>query len=139
MVSTRLCIVATLASVLFSGLANAEPQSFSVSSVKVEKQGQWRDDPNGQQTAKQCAQFKMSDREALRWFQRSKEVSQRIWLEELDWTQCSVSGELITGDKRRYRWRLDQSGRGEIEISPTVSVYLSGKEIPFKQSRLPLK
>lgn len=130
----RLAILFATLLMLSGAVARAEPQSFSISSAKVEKQGQWRRDPNGQQTAEQCAQFRVTDQQALRWFRYSKEISQRKWLEELDWTQCFVSGRIVTGDKREYRWELDQSGRAQIFISPTVSIFMAGTEIPFKRN-----
>jgi hypothetical protein len=109
----------------------AAPQSFDIRSVKVEKDAQWRSDPNGHQTPEQCARFHLTGHAALRWFRRAHEVTQHDWLERLDWTQCSASGTLSTADGHVYPWELDESGRAEIRLSPTVSVYLSGPELPF--------
>jgi hypothetical protein len=109
----------------------AAPRSFDIRSVKVEKDGQWRSDPNGHQTQEQCARFHLSADSAMRWFRRAREVTQHDWLERLDWTQCSASGTLPTADGHVYPWELDESGRAEIRLSSTVSVYLSGPELPF--------
>ena len=111
----------------------AAPQSFSIRSVQVVKDGQWDADPYGQQTPEECARFRLPQAVALRWFRASREVGQHAWLEELDWTQCSASGTLVTGDGRSYAWDLDQSGRGRIVVSPTLEVYLSGPELPFSR------
>ena len=122
---------AGIAALLFATSAVAAPQSFAIRSVSVTTDGAWHSDPNGQQTRAQCAKFRLPSKVALRWFKGSTEVTDRVWREELDWTQCSASGTLITGDGKRYPWRLDQSGRGQIIVTPAVSVYLKGPEIPF--------
>ncbi len=113
------------------GTASAAPTSFSVQSVLVTADGQWHADPNGRQTPAQCARFHLSRPAALRWFEQSHEVTERDWLEQLDWTQCAARGTLVTGDGRHYGWELDQAGRGRVILSPTVSVYLGGRELPF--------
>lgn len=107
------------------------PQSFAVKAVFVEHDGQWHADPNGHQTVDQCRRFRISHNAARRWFTKAKEVTQQEWLERLDWTQCSATGTLRTDAGRTYRWELDQSGRGRVVISPVVSVYLAGHELPF--------
>lgn len=130
---TRLIVAAVLAAVLASpGLTM--PQSFKVKSVSIEQDGQWHADPNGRQTADQCRRFRVSRIAAQRWFTKAKEVTQRDWLERLDWTQCSATGTLLTDGGHAYRWELDQSGRARIIVSPAVSVYLSGREMPFGAS-----
>ncbi|MDZ5647654.1 hypothetical protein [Nitrospirillum sp. BR 11828] len=58
-------------------------------------------------------------------------MTERAWWEELDWTQCFATGALTTADGKTYVWDLDRSGRGQVKISDTVSVYLSGPELPF--------
>ncbi len=110
--------------------AAASPTSFTVKSVVVGQDGQWHDDPNGRQTPEDCARFRVSKTVALQWFRRSREVTDRAWREELDWTQCSAVGTLVTGDGRQYRWELDQAGRGRVILTPGASVYLSGPELP---------
>jgi hypothetical protein len=107
------------------------PQSFRIASVAVEHDGQWRADPNGHQTPTQCKRFHLSTTLAERWFGKAKEISQQEWLEQTDWTQCSATGTLHTTDGRTYRWELDQSGRGRVIVSSAVSVYLTGRELPF--------
>lgn len=130
---SRLIVAVGLATVLASpGLSM--PQSFNVKSVSVQHDGQWHADPNGHQAASQCRRFRVSHGTALRWFAGAKEVTQQDWLERLDWTQCSASGTLLTDGGREYQWELDQSGRARVVVSPAVSVYLSGREIPFKAS-----
>jgi hypothetical protein len=117
------------AGALLAVSVQAMPQSFSVKSVKVEHDGQWHAEPNGHQTPQQCTKFKLAGVAALKWFIRSKEVTQHEWLEELDWTQCSAEGTLLTNDGRTYHWELDQSGRGRVVVTPAVSVYLSGRNL----------
>ena len=117
--------------VMASGSAWAAPQSFAVKEVRVTVTGQWRADPNGHETAAQCAAFHPTPTALLRWFAASREVSRQQWLEELDWTQCSASGILLTDRGRTYRWELDQAGRARVAIDANVSVYLGGRELPF--------
>ncbi len=120
---------------LFAMPVHAQPTSFKVKWVKVVSTGNWHQDPNGSQTADQCKLFQLSDKKALQWFRKSREVSMRVWLEELDWTQCSSTGTLTTADNRNYNWEIDQSGRGRIILSDTVSVYMSGLELPFRKNK----
>ena len=115
---------------LLATVGSASPQAFGISSVHVESAGVWVADPNGQQTRQDCMRFKLGDKAARRWFHAAHEVSQPAWLENAEWTQCSATGTLVTRDGRVYSWSLDQSGRGKIIITPTVSVYLSGPELP---------
>ena len=127
---TKLLVAIGLATALPSP-GFSMPQSFTVKSVAVEHNGQWHADPNGHQTPEQCRRFRVSRIAAQRWFAKAKEVTQQVWLEQLDWTQCSATGTLLTDGGRTYRWELDQSGRARVIVSPAVSVYLSGREIPF--------
>ena len=130
MVKRMMCLLG-LALCLETPPARCAPQSFNIRSVHVMQAGAWRADPNGTQTREQCSRFHLADDAATRWFKASVEVDQHRWLEQLDWTQCSASGTLLTGDGKTYRWNLDQSGRGQVTLSPTVSVFLSGPELPF--------
>ena len=109
----------------------AEPQSFRITAVSVQHEGRFQADPNGHQTPAQCARFHISGPAALTWFRGAREVSQHDWLETLDWTQCNADGTLVTADGHTYTWTLDQSGRGRVEITPTVSVFLAGPELPM--------
>lgn len=84
-------------------------------------------------SAAQCARFHLTNQAALRWFRRAREVTEHAWREELDWTPCSAAGTLVTGDGRSLPWQLDQAGRAEIMLTPTVSVYLGGPELPFRR------
>jgi len=127
----RLGVSGALVLIFAATAASAAPKSFGVRSVRVTADGLWKADPNGQQTQQDCARFKIGDKSALRWFRASREVTKRDWLENAEWTQCSASGTLVTGDGRVYSWDLDQSGRGRVAITPTVEVYLSGSELPF--------
>jgi hypothetical protein len=119
-----------------SALAESTHGTFtaSIRSVSVITTGEFRsDDRYGQQTAADCAKFKLPNKAALKWFRRSKEVEKETWNEALDWTQCSASGTLKIANGNSYHWHLDQSGRGQIIVTPSVSVYLSGKELPFSK------
>ena len=124
-------VAAVALSVALASPVWAMPQSFAIKSVTVEHEGQWRADPNGHQTPVQCKRFRLSPMAARRWLARAREVTQQQWLEQLDWTQCSANGTLLTDGGRIYRWELDQSGRGRVVVSPAVSVYLAGRELPF--------
>ena len=127
-------VVAVVVAASFGGVAAlAHPAAFRVQSVVVAKDGQWREDKHNYQTRENCAQFRLSNKAATRWFAKAKEVTSRVWYEELEWTQCSAEGTLTTHTGQTYSWRLDQSGRGSIEITPDVRVYLSGKELPFSK------
>ena len=114
------------------GLA-AQPTSIRIRSVTVTRDAIWHVDPNGWQTPKSCAGFRLSGRAALRWFTRAREVARHEWLHEFDWTQCSAEGTLRTGDGRTFRWELDQAGRARIVVSPTASVFLGGPELPMRR------
>ena len=109
----------------------AAPQSFAVRQVSVLTSGQWRPDPNGHETAADCRRFRPTSAAMLRWFARSREVSKQAWLEELDWTQCSAGGTLVTDRGRTYRWEVDQAGRAQVTIDANVTVYLGGRDLPF--------
>ena len=115
-------------------IASAMPQSLRVKSVLVKQDGEWHPDPYGHQTVGQCKRFRLSNIAAQRWFAKAKEVDKHSWLEELDWTQCSASGTLVTDMGRTYRWELDQSGRARVFISQDVEVYLSGDPLPFAKA-----
>lgn len=117
----------------FASPGLSKPQSFRAKKVTVERDGQWHADPNGHQTPDQCRRFQLSRTAAHRWFAKAKEVTQHEWLEQLDWTQCSATGTLLTDGGHVYRWELDQSGRARVTVSPTVSVYLAGRELPFSK------
>ena len=103
---------------------------WAPTSVHVVKSGQWHADPHNEQTPEQCALFRLSDAGALRWFRRAAPVDKQVWLEQLDWTQCSAAGTLTARDGKIYSWTLDQSGRGQIHFSDTRAIYLAGKAIP---------
>ena len=135
MIRMASAVVVAVAASFWAAAALAHPTAFRVQSVVVEKDGQWREDKHNYQTREGCAQFRLSNKAAARWFAKAKEVTSRVWYEELDWTQCSAEGTLTTDKGQTYAWRLDQSGRGSVEISPDVRVYLSGKELPFSKSR----
>lgn len=129
-------VVAIAVATSFGGAAAlAHPAAFRVQSAVVEKDGQWREASPNYQTREDCARFRVSNTAATRWFAKAKEVGSRVWYEELEWTQCSAEGTLTTHTGQTYSWRLDQSGRGSIEITPDVRVYLSGKELPFAKQR----
>ena len=114
--------------------AVARPVSFTIERVAVAQEGQWRPDPNGQQTPELCARCQLSATAGLRWFRRAREVSRQVRLHDyLDWTQCSVSGTLRTRDGRTLPWELDQSGRGRVPITSELSVYFAGPELPLRR------
>ena len=123
MVRTLLCGAAVAA---LAGAASAEPTSFRVRSVEVRAAGRFVADPNGRQTPADCGRFRPSDAAVLRWFARSHEVGQPAWLEQGDFTSCRAEGRLVTADGKSYGWELDQGGRAQIRISPSVSVFLLG-------------
>lgn len=129
----RKLIAPIVFAVSVAGAGLAMPQSFRIKSVVVARDGQWHADPNGHQTPDQCRRFRLSPVAAQRWFAKAREVTQQDWLERLDWTQCSATGTLRTDGERTYPWELDQSGRARITVSPAVSVYLSGPELPFSR------
>lgn len=131
MVNCRTALLAVCVSGFSIASAPAAPRTLHVAHVHVEKTGIWRADPNGQETAEQCGRFLLSPAEALHWFRHAREVTKHAWLEELDWTQCSAKGTLVTDDGHSHPWELDQSGRGRVELSPSMSVYLGGPELPF--------
>ena len=109
---------------------SAMPAAFRVVVAHVAEQGVFSAKPGGGQTPAQCARFRLSDRAALRYFARAREVDEHRWREQLDWTQCSAAGALRTGDGKTYRWTIDQSGRGLIAVTSQVSVFLDGPEFP---------
>ncbi|TWB44151.1 hypothetical protein [Nitrospirillum pindoramense] len=111
-----------------AALAQAKPTSFVIKSVHVDQAGIWREKSDGGDS---CARFHLSDKAATRWFHKAKEVTERAWREELDWTPCFATGTLTTSDGKTYAWDLDRSGRGQVKISDTVSTFLSGPELPF--------
>ena len=129
-----LAALVVLAALMPVGLA-ARPTSLRIRSVTVTREAIWHADPNGQQTPASCAGFRLSDQAALRWFNQAREVAQHEWLHELDWTQCSAEGTLRTSDGRTLTWELDQAGRARIIVSPTVSVFLGGPELPMRRRR----
>ncbi|QYE36504.1 hypothetical protein KZX46_11595 [Polymorphobacter sp. PAMC 29334] len=108
--------------------AVAMPVSFRVVSAHVVHTGVFSAEPANGQTPAQCARFHLSDRAALRYFVKAREVDEHRWREALDWTQCSAAGTLRTGDGKSYGWTIDQSGRGLITVTANVSVYLDGPE-----------
>ncbi len=113
--------------------AVARPVSFTIERVTVAQEGQRRPDPNGHQTPQLCARFHLSGTAGLRWFRQAHEVSRQVWLHELDWMQCSVSGRLRTRDGRTLPWELDQSGRGRVAITSELSAYFAGPELPLRR------
>lgn len=130
-------VVRTLAAVALLGLGTpavqAAPTSFTVRTVTVMQDGQWHEMRTQDVSAAQCARFRVANPAALRWFRLAREVTEHAWREELDWTPCSAAGTLVTGDGRTLSWELDQAGRARITLSPTVSVYLGGPELPFRR------
>ncbi len=104
------------------------PTSFRVVAAHVERSGVFSAKAADGQTPAQCARFRLSDRAALRYFARAREVDEHTWREALDWTPCSALGTLRTGDGKTYRWAIDQSGRGLITVTPHVAVFLDGPE-----------
>ena len=124
-------VAAVLLAAVSGATVRAAPQSFAVRQVSVLAAGQWRPDPNGHETAEECRRFRPTSAAMLRWFARSREVSRQAWLEQLDWTQRSASGTLVTDRGRTYCWQVDQAGRAEVTIDAGVSVYLCGRELPF--------
>ena len=113
--------------------AQAAPTSFTVRSVIVVQDGQWHAMQTQDASAAQCARFRLTNQAALRWFRRAREVTEHAWREELDWTPCSAAGTLVTGDGHTLAWQLDQAGRAQVTLSPTVSAYLGGPELPFRR------
>jgi hypothetical protein len=118
---------------LCSHAARAAPTSFTLQSIVVEQDGQWHQMGTQEQTPAQCARFRLTAPAARRWFRQAREVSEHAWLEELDWTPCFAAGTLVTSDGRPLRWQLDRAGRAQVTISPSVSVYLGGPELPFQR------
>jgi hypothetical protein len=104
-------------------------KSFKVKSVRVLKTGEWKSNSSGNETPEQCKLFQLSQKKALLWFQRSREISKHDWFEMMDWTPCRSSGTLITNGGKTYEWELDQSGRGRIFRSEKTEIYLSGSEL----------
>ena len=130
-------LIRTLAIAALLGLgipsAQTAPTSFTVRSVVVMQDGQWHAMQTQDVSAAQCARFRLTNQAALRWFRRARDVTEHAWREELDWTPCSAAGTLVTGDGRSLPWQLDQAGRAQVTLSPTVSVYLGGPELPFRR------
>jgi hypothetical protein len=77
-------------------------------------------------TAEQCAQFKLPRAVALRYFRTAREVSPERWAEVLNYANCSASGQLTTADHRHGAWKIEESGRGYVKFADGSEVYLSG-------------
>ncbi len=121
-------VILTAALLAAAAGAAAMPTSFRVVSARVARSGVYRAGPVSAQTPAECARFALSNRAALRYFARAREVDEHTWREALDWTPCSAAGTLRTGDGKTYRWAIDQSGRTTITVTGRVAVYLDGPE-----------
>ena len=124
----RLCLI--LAACCFASPGPARSLGLNIRSAVVLKAGQWRDDSHGEKTPADCAEFHLSAPRALTWLRTAKVVKKQTWNEVLDWSQCSASGMLVTVDGRRRAWNIENWGRGLIFISPTQTIYLSGRTLP---------
>ena len=133
--ATILISCASIAAAGVGGFPNLT--GFHITSVNVKKSGQWRPDPrypNGQypgQTRLECAKAKVSPIKMKRWFSHAVQLSQPVWMERTEWTQCYSEGVLISKN-RKYYWFLDPSGRGNISTQPGQAgkvVYLAGPSL----------
>jgi hypothetical protein len=122
-------------SVVSAIVATASPvyatAAIQISSAQVVRDGQYTELSSSTETREQCAGFRLSNRAALRWLRRAKQVDRETWRERLSWSHCFASGTLVTREGQYYQWTIDPSGRGEITLSPTSSLYLNGKELHF--------
>ncbi|WP_338664378.1 hypothetical protein VQH23_04260 [Pararoseomonas sp. SCSIO 73927] len=95
-----------------------------VSEVRITANGARGDDVSGEETAAQCARFRLRPRDVRAYFAAARRVDARAYHHDLEMSRCHAAGTLTLPDGRRGTWRIDRERRGIVRLGDGGITYL---------------
>ncbi|MCR0985063.1 hypothetical protein [Roseomonas populi] len=117
--------VTLLLAVLAVGPATAARLPGPVSDIRITANGARGNDVSGEETAAQCARFRLRPREVRAYFAAARRVDARAYYHDLEMSRCHAEGLVTLADGRRARWRIDRERRGIVLPRGGTAIYLS--------------
>lgn len=125
-IARRLLAAPLLVVPLLAARAEAPPAGLPapVTSLSIAANGLRGEDVSGEETAADCARFRLRRRDVAEFLARARPVDARAYHHDLEMSRCHARGTLRLADGRRGRWRIDRERRGAILLDGAGPVYL---------------
>ncbi|MBP0494259.1 hypothetical protein [Roseomonas indoligenes] len=108
--------MAHLLTLLAAGPVAATGLPGPVSDIRITVNGARGNDVSGEETAAQCARFRLRQREVRAYFATARLVDERAYHHDLEMSRCHAEGLVTLADGRRGRWRIDRERRGIVAL-----------------------